>query len=186
MSKRKQNNISTTISSIVILLLVTMVIGFLFVYTDNFTTSLKSFYVTCGNDDFYSDRDNFTIVVGEDYKFDITTNINLTGMDSKYHVSVVPNNINKTTFSYSVDDNNYNYTDIESLMKGFSISTYEDYFILVATLDLPDIIKLYYPNQNIANVPTTLDTGIPYFRLVVESADNTETININFNLKSEK
>lgn len=186
MSKRKStNDFSTILSSIFILLLVVGVVGFLFIFTENFTTPLKNFYVTCGNDDFISDRENFDIVVGKEYKFEITTNINLSGTEKKYIVSVVPNEISTTTFSYNVDDKLCNYVDIQSLAKGFSIVAYDDYFVFTARNDLPEILKLYHGTQNIQNVPSVIDTDLPYFRLVVQSADLTETININFNLKSE-
>ena len=186
MSKRKStNDFSTILSSLIILLLVVGVVGFLFIYTENFTTPLKDFYVTCGNDDFISDRENFDIVVGKEYKFEITTNINVSGTEKKYIVSVVPNETSTTTFSYDVDGTQYNYVDIQSLAKGFSIVAYDDYFTLTARNDLPEILKFYHGTDTIENVPGAIDTDLPYFRLVVQSADLTETININFNLKSE-
>ena len=186
MSKRKstKTDFSTILSSLFILILVVGVVGFLFIFTENFTTPLKNFYVTCGNDDFISDRENFDIVVGKEYKFEITTNIDL-GTGKKYIVSVVPNETSTTTFSYTADGTQYNFVDIDNLIKGFNIVAYDDYFVLIAKNDLPDILKLYHGTHNIGNVPSVIDTDLPYFRLVIESADKTETININFNLKSE-
>lgn len=185
MSKRKStNDFSTILSSIFILLLVVGVVGFLFIFTENFTTPLKNFYVTCGNDDFISDRENFDIVVGKEYKFEITTNIDL-GTEKNYVVSVVPNVTSKTTFAFNVDGTQKQYADVESLAKGFVISASEDYFTIKATGDLKDILQVYYPTNNLTNVPTALNSDLPYFRLVVQSADLTETININFNIKSE-
>lgn len=186
MSKRKStNNFSAILSSLLILLLVGGVVGFLFVYTENFTTPLKDFSVTCGNDNFYSDRENFDIVVNKQYKFEIDTNINVSGTDSKYIVSVVPNETQSTAFTFNVDSESVNFADIKSLAKGFSIVAEEDYFVLTATMELNEILQLYYPASTITNVPTAIDTDLPYFRLVIQSADKTETININFNLKSE-
>jgi len=186
MSKRKStNNLSTLLSSIFILLLVVGVVGFLFIFTENFTTPLKNFYVTCGNDNIISDRENFDIVVGKEYKFEIKTNLDVDGTQNKYIVSVVPNETSTTAFTYDVDGTQYNYADLQTLAKGFSISAYEDYFIFVANMDLKDILQFYYPTSTISNVPTALDTDCPYFRLVIKSGDLTETININFNIKSE-
>jgi hypothetical protein len=185
MSKRKSNNFSTILSSFIILLLVAGVIGFLFVFTDNFTTPLKNFYVTCGNDDFIADRENFGIVVGKEYKFEITTNINVSGTDAKYIVSLVPNETSTTTFSYTANGTQKNFGDLESLIKGFSVVAYDDYFILVANMDLKGILEIYHPTQTLENVPTALNSDLPYFRLVIQSADLSETININFNIKSE-
>lgn len=183
--KNKDSSFSSALSAIILLLVAVVVIGFLFVRTENFTTPLKNFYVRVGNDDIIADRENFDIKVGKEYKFEIKTTISVSGSDTKYYVSVLPNETSTTTFSFSVGEETKNYADIESLAKGFSISAYEDYFVLVANLDLQDILSLYYPNQTLANVPTAINTKLPYFRLSVTSADKSETININFNLTSE-
>lgn len=184
--KESSNSFSAVLSSIIILLLVVGVLSFLFIRTENFTTPLKDFYVRVGNDDIIADRKNFDIIVGKEYKFEIKTTINVSGSDIKYYVSVLPNETSTTTFSYSVGEETKAYVDIENLTKGFSISAYDDYFVFIANFDLQDILSLYYPNQTLANIPTAIDTGLPYFRLVVQSSDKAETININFNLKSEK
>lgn len=186
MKKRKStNNFSAILSSLFILLLVGGAVGFLFIFTENFTTPLKNFYVTCGNDDFISDRENFDIILGKEYKFEVNTNINLSGNEKRYIVSVLPNETLTTAFAYSVDETQYNYADLQNLSKGFSLVAYEDYFVFTANLDLAEILQLYYPTQTISNVPTALDSDLPYFRLVIQSADKSETININFNIKSE-
>lgn len=186
MSKRKStNDFSTILSSIFILLLVVLVVGFLFIRTENFTTPLKNFYVRVGNDDIIADRENFDIVVGKEYKFEINSNVSLDGTENKYVVSVLPNNTISTNFIFGVDTERVEFSTIESLSKGFSISAYKDYFVLVANMDLQDILSLYYPSQTLTDIPTAINSGRPYFKLSVQSADKTETININFNLKSE-
>lgn len=187
MSKQRKstNNISSILSSIVLVLLVVFVVGFLFVYTDNLKTPLKNFYVTCGHDKIISDRENFDIIMNKEYKFEITTNIDIDGTNNKYIVSVVPNETNKTAFAYEIDGAQCNYAELENLTKGFSIVANENYFSFKATKDLLEILQLYHPAKTISNVPTALDSDLPYFRLVVQSADQTETININFNIKSE-
>lgn len=186
MSKRKstKTDFSTILSSLLILLLVVGVVGFLFIRTDNFTSPLKNFYVTCGNDDIMQDRDNFDIVIGKEYKFKVNTNIDV-GAENKYVVSVVPNETSKNSFTFKVDGKEYNFADIKTLTKGFAISTYEDYFTMTALNDMASILQLYFPTQTITDVPTTIDSGLIYYRLVIQSADYTETINVNFNLKSE-
>lgn len=184
MAKRKKDY--TTLSSIIIFMIVALVMGAIFILTENFTTPLKNFYVTCGNDDFYSDRDNFTMIVGKEYKFNITTNLDIDGTENKYIVSLVPNKVASTTFTYQADGNSYKYEDVTSLSKGFSIVAYKDYFVITPLLDLPEILKLYNGTDNVSGVPNAIDTNLPYFRLVVQSADLSETININFNIKSEQ
>lgn len=186
MSKRKStNSFSTILSSFIILLLVVGVVGFLFIFTENYTTPLKSFHITCENEDFIGDIENFDIVVGKEYKFEITTNINVEGNDNKCSVAIVPNDVEETNFTFTSNDTEIEFATIESLTKGFVLSAHDDYFTLTAKMDLTEIMGLYYPNTTISSCPTAIDSGIPYFRLVVTSVDQSKTININFNLKSE-
>ena len=71
------------------------------------------------------------------------------------------------------------------MTSAFEIKAFNNYFTFKATKDLSEILALNYPTQTITGCPTALDSGIPYFRLVITSADQTQEININFNLISE-
>ena len=55
----------------------------------------------------------------------------------------------------------------------------------VMNMDLSEILQLYYPSDTLLDVPTALDSDVPYFRLVVKVAGSDQVININFNLVSE-
>ena len=185
MSKKADNKFSTTISSLAIMLLVVLVIGFLFFRTDNFTTGLKTFYVKNGGNTFIGDYANFSIVKGKEYKFEIVSNLDdITNSEKEYTVSIVPNT-NVSDFKFLVDDSEHSFHEITSLTKSFQITAYSDYFILIANKDMQDILQEFYYNQTISNCPTAIDTNIPYFRLVVTStSDEVVEININFNIKS--
>ena len=167
-----------------IMLLVVLVIGFLTFRTDNFTTGLKNFYVKNGNTEFMGTFDNFDIVKDKEYRFDVYTTIDSENT-ANYVVSVIPNVTESTTFNYIVDGTEYNYGDLKSITKGFSIVTYDNYFIFKATNDLLQIIELYYPSQAVSDVPTAIDTNLSFFTLKISSVDLSEEININFNIKSE-
>ena len=182
--KKTDNKFATMLSSFMIMLLVVLVVGFLFFRTDNFTTGLKNFYVSNGNTEFVGNYSNFNIVKDKEYKFNVHTTLDIQN-GAKYTVSVVPNSNETTVFNYIVDGTEYSYADLVSLTKGFSISTYDNYFIFTATMDLPQIIELYYPSQAVSEVPTTLNSGLPYFTLKISSTTTAEEINISFNIKSE-
>lgn len=188
MSYRKstKSNFASILSSLVILMLVALVVGFLFVRTDGLTTGYKQFYVQCGNDTFMQDRENFSIVLGREYKFDIhNESDSITRQESSYQVKVVPNAISSTTFSFSVDGTTYNYGDLTSLSSQFVINAYDDYFTFKAIDDLTEIMQDKYNTENVVGCPTALNSGLPYFRIVITNVDNSENININFNIKSE-
>lgn len=178
-----KKDLPSVISAVLILLLAVLCFSFLSSFTDNFTTPLKDFYVVCGNDSIMNDRENFDIVVGKTYKFEVVNTLG-DGKDD-YVVSVVPNQSSVASFTYKVDETEVKYQDMTNLGKGFILVPHEDYFTLTATKDLSDILQLYYPNGTLADVPTALDSDVPYFRLVVKVAGSEQVININFNLVSE-
>lgn len=183
MSKRKSTNFSTILSSFLILLLVVGVVGFLFIFTDNFTTDVKTFYVKCNNTTFIGNYENFDIVKDKEYKFDV---VNTFGIDNQLEISVVPNtSIEESSFEFYANNIYHQYCYEDSLTSAFEIKAYNNYFTFKATKDLNEIISLNYPTQTITGCPVALDSGIPYFRLVISSDDLTQEININFNLISE-
>ena len=180
MKRKSTNNLSSFISSLMILMLVGLVVGFLFLSTNNFTTGAKSFYLKCGSNTMFNDVENFNILMNKEYRFYVNTP---DGTNNNFIVSVVPNK--KADFKFLPNGYPANFSETKSLSKGFSIVTYEKYFTLTATMDLIDILNLYYSVQNLIEVPTAIDSGIPYFKLVITAPELGETININFNIKSE-
>lgn len=185
MSKKVKvkKDISSALSAVAMLLLVLFFIGFLFTFTDNLTTPLKDFYVRWSNDDIMNDRENFDIVKGKEYKFEVVNTLG-NGKDG-YVVSVVPNKSAVASFTFRAGETDVNYQDIENLGKGFTLIPYDDYFTFTANKDLQEILQLYYPDKTVSGVPTALNSDIPYFRLVVKTSDSKQVININFNLASE-
>lgn len=182
MKRKSTKNVSQFISSSLILLVVIFAVGFLFYFTNNFTTELKVFYVKYGNKTFVDDEMNYTIMKDKEYKFEV---VNMLGNDETYKISIIPNETSATAFTFKTDNEEKSYGDIEDLARGFIITAYDNYFIFKATKDLPEILSLYYQTSTLTDIPTAIDTDLPYFRLVISSSDMTEIININFNIKSE-
>lgn len=181
--KRKSNEkTSKAISNFMIMLVVMLSLGFLFVFTNNFTTPLKNFYVTCGKVVFTHEFENYNLTLGKEYKFEIHNT--LEGEDSGYLILIKPNITKETDFKFKVDDVETNFSDVQSLAKGFSLIIYHDYFTLTANMDLPEILQLYYPDSTLTDIPTVVDTKLPAFTLSISSSDMSETINIHFNLTS--
>ena len=179
MAKRKKD-FSTAITSFTILLVVIVVVGFLAIFTDNFSSDLKCFYVKYGSDTIIDDRENFSMLLNREYEFEVE---NTMTENNGYIVKIIPNEVQN--FTFQVDGVDKQYKDLSSLAKGFTIIADEDGFKITATMDLPKILQLYHNNNTLTNVPSALNTGKPYFRLVIMTSDFSEEININFNIKSE-
>lgn len=183
--RKSTNNISSVLSSLSILMLVVVVVGFLFYRTDGFTTAYKQFYLVCGDDNIVGNRDNMPIKLNEEYRFDIVNKIaGLIDDDSNYVVKIVPKIDEKTNFTFIVDNEEKTYGDIESLTKCFELRLYTNYFILKATTDLPNMLQDLYSVDSVSNCPNIIDTATPYFTLIVmKGADE---ISINLSLESER
>ena len=183
MKRKSTSNTSNVISSFVIMLVVLLSLGFLFVFTNKFTTPLKNFYVSCGNVVFTHEFENFNLEMNREYKFKVHNT--LESKDSGYTVLVKPNITDKTSFTFKVDGTETKYSDIYSLSKGFSIVAYEDYFTLSANMDLPEILQLYYPGSSLTDIPSVVDTDLPCFTLQISSQSTEDVILVHFNLISE-
>ena len=183
MAKSKKKSKIATILSLVVI--VVFLLGFLVFFTDNFDTDLKQFYVRCGNDVIVADRDNFSIKINEEYKFEVGSELeDLTGK-TEYVVSVIPNITSSTVFTFKANDTPIDYEDISSLTKGFDINAYDGYFTFKATKDLQDILQMYYKGQTLTDVPTYIDSNLSYISLVVQSLKSEDFVRINLLLKSE-
>lgn len=179
-NRKSTNSISTLLSSFLILILVVGVVGFLFIFTNNFSTDVKTFYIKQENDLIISDRENYEITVGKEYKFEITT---ILGDTENFEISVVPNtNVNESLFEFIVNGAYHQFAYENDITKGFDMKAYENYFTFSANKDLGEILQMNYPNKTISKCPTAFNTNIPYFRLVVKNIDTQETININFSI----
>lgn len=184
MKKMKvKKDMSSALSAVIILILAILCFSFLYTFTDKFTAPLKDFYVVCGNDDIMNDRENFDIVKGKTYKFEVVNTLG-DGKDD-YVVSIVPNTNTVATFTFKAGETEKSFQDMTNLGKGFALDTHDGYFTLTAYKDLSEILQLYYPSDTLSGIPTALDSDVPYFRLVVKVAGSDQVININFNLVSE-
>ena len=181
MKIKNDSSFATILSSLVILLLVVTAVGFLYIFTDSFTTDLKNFYVKYGNDTIIADRENYDIVIGKEYKFEVINTLDKN--ENGFVVSITPNE--KANFVFKVDGVDTEFMSLDNLVKGFYLVGYENYFVFSANMDLQEILELYFWGQNLTEVPTALNTDIPYFTLSISTKDMTQTININFNLISE-
>lgn len=164
--------------------MVVFVVGFLFLFTNNFTTDIKTFYLKIDDTQVITDFIDYEFVKDKEYKISIVEPIT---QGSIYNISVVPNSSDsKCIFSFQADNVLKDYTYISSLTDGFNIQLFDNYFIFSATKDLNEVLQLKYPDKELTGVPeTAIDTGIRYFTLLVEKKDSNQCIKINFKLVSE-
>lgn len=174
---KKSNSI---VSSIVIVVLVFLCIGFFSVFTNGFTTGLKTFYLTYNGERIINNRKDFEIFIGDSYKFDVKYTL---GGNAGYEVKVLPTDDRNLDFDFIVNGQIEHFSEVQDLTKGFLIEKNEDSFILSATKDIDEILRTVYGTDNMTEVESVVDTGKIYFTLQVMSVDGKSSVEIDFHLR---
>lgn len=187
MKQKTRQRITTAtnaIVAIVIVLLLLSVVGFFAFFTNNFTSDFKTFYVKVRGETILNDKEHYEIAVNEEYHFDIGYTLGFLNKDKKlgYHVKIAPNITDETKFDFTVNSVKYGYEGETDLTQGFDIKQYDDYFTLMATKDLLDILQMLYPDKALTDIPNAIDSDKDYFTLLIYSEDETTRIAINFEL----
>ncbi len=179
---KKTSKISTFIYSLVVLLIVVAFIGFLFFRTDNFTTGLKNFYVSCNDENFMGNQLNYNVTIGKTYNFEIHNSTDdLFDNEGVYYVQVIPNE--SYDFVFTCDNVKKNFKDVDSLSEYFYIDCADNFFTFKADdTELSEMFSKYYSTDNIQDCPIAIDSGKAYFCLSI-SNNNGDSIKINFNLR---
>ena len=170
--KRKQG-FSSILFPLILLVFVFTVMSFFIVKTESFTTTMKSFYVTVGDDDIYSNREVFEMSLNKSYTFEIKDNFNLDSSNSNYSISIIPNK-DIADFNFKSNDTDISFHSVNSLSAGFKVTYNDNEFTLTPLYDLTEILGMLY--DNVADVPDDVNA---YYRLVIDSNSTTDSIYIN-------
>jgi hypothetical protein len=173
---KRSQGLSSILSALLIFIIAITIVGTLTVRTDTFSTTMKSFYVTCGDDDFYGDREHYKIQVDKTYTFEVKDNLKIDSSESNFIVSIVPNK-SLEDFNFKSKGTEVSFHSIRSLGAGFTVTSDGNIFTLQTAYTLSEILGLLY--EDVTDVPTD---NKPYLRLVITSSDGTDVININFSI----
>ena len=175
--KRKQG-FSSILFALILLVIVFTAMSFIIVKTESFTTPIKSFYVSVGDDDIYSNRELFEMSINKSYTFEIKDNLNLDSSNSNYSISIIPNK-DITDFNFKGNGKDISFHSVNSLSAGFSVTYNDNEFTLTPLYDLDEVLGMLY--DNVMDVPTDIKA---YYRLVIDSNSTTDSIYINLLVNS--
>ena len=184
MAKRKSTKIASVIAIVLLLVLFVGGVSILFKETDNFNTSLGSLYVEIDGVRITADKDNHVIFYGQECRVNVGYTLAFDEKEKGYEVCVVPNATGATDFDFLVGDDLFAYSGIDDLSEGFNLQKYEDFFTIKATYDLPVMIKDIFNEDEVAGVPSTVNSNVPYYKMVISSEDKSQQIAITFQLAS--
>lgn len=187
MARRAKIDFGEIIVYVLLLMLLAFVGAFLARFTNNFTSDFKTFYVVCDyeREEIINDKENYVLGTNMGYRFDVKYTLEFLQKDEKklgYHVKILPNTTETTDFDFSVNGNDYPYSGEKDLTSCFDIELYDEYFTFKATKDLSDMLSMLYLYEPVTNAPKAIDSGIPYFLMLISSEDYETELRIAFQL----
>lgn len=185
-AKKKVLTFGKVLTYVLLLLLVVGMIGFFALFTNGFTSDLKSFYVEFNGKKILTQNNNLALDCDKELRFDIKYTFDVfAGKDSEpkgYSVQIVPNITAETNFDFTVDGQIYSFAGEKDLTSAFNIVEYDTYFTLnlPSTLTLQQVLQAVYGNAKTVTVDNA-KSNLKYYRLVITSYDGTVSYSIFFN-----
>lgn len=186
MSNKRSDSIISKISYTIIVifvgLLLLLFICFFAKFTNGFTSSFATFYVEYDGKTIASDKPGYVFELGKKYDFKVGYTLGFLNNEEKtFSVEVIPNITDKTDFNYMLSSETHNFSSIKSLTSYFDIEGNENGFTFSASKTLEQMVAQYH-NNDVIGVPAVNESSVDYLKLVISSEDNSQQINLTFNL----
>lgn len=186
--ERKANFFVIAITIVVVLLLAS-VIAFIAYFTNNFSTSLTTFYVQHGATEYRRDTGKMKFETGVYYTFRCEYPLGFPKNEKgeHYKVSVEINEAGKE-LAYTVNERPTTfYPKSPDISGSFEIVQGEDSFTfrIPEGTTLESILTKAYEGNEVKDIPEVDFTAKDYFSLVVKSYDESTIIRIGFGFSSE-
>lgn len=180
-----KNKIVKAISALLVFLLCVGIFAMVARFTNGFTEDFKTFYITYNGKKLFSSDNQFFLAREEEHRFDVTYVFEFLDDDEEpnkdYNVKIIPNVDDKTDFTFTIDGEEYAYSEVGELTKGFLLDKQDTYFILSLTKDtcLESVLEGVYGKD--VDAPKDEYCPSPYlYTLVITSYDESVTYFIDF------
>lgn len=175
---------------VLLILLVAVIIGFIFKFTNGFNEDMKTFYIEYSGKyskhiQILTTENEMTFEKGTPHRFDVKYVFDKDGEEPKgYKVKIVPNMTRD--FDYTVDGERYLFSKLGDLTDIFAPVKYDSYFELNIGEDLSfEGVLMKAQGGNSISVSQDAFKSNPYpFKLQISSYNGKVTYNINFTFSS--
>ena len=145
----------------------------------------KTFSVTYNGEDIFTKDGKIYFTYGEEYLFNVayTYEFSTDNENTDYSVKIVPNVDEDTDFTFTVDGEEMQYSNVGDLTSGFTLDKQAEYFTLAIpeSASLASILQAVYGEA--VEAPSAEDCPSPYlYTLVVSSYDESATYYLDFAL----
>lgn len=178
--KKKGGSFASIFTYTIVVLLLVGVVGLLSVFTDSFTTNLRTFYVEYNGKALVKNNDSLTLECNKDLKF----NLHFLDENQDYNVEIIPCG----SFGYTFDGNDSaRYENIIETIPTdlYSVSKTDDGFVLrLEEFSIMTVLKKYHGADSNIVLPEGFNLFGSYYALVISFAGQEESYKIVFDLKS--
>lgn len=181
MSNRKATSAFKILSYIILALVLVFVGGFLFTYTNGFSSDFKTFYVEHNGQKIMTNINNYVVSTNEKTRFNVNYTFGFLNKSEPkaFNVKVVPNVSNNNDFDFTIDGKTYAYFGETDLTSCFCIEIFDGYFTLQSPKNMQELLQMLYPDKTVVSPKDYLRGD--YFTLIISSYDGNSTLYIGFN-----
>ena len=175
------NKATKIINYILLILAVITVIGVVAHFTNGFTSDFKTFYVTVDGKDVMTSSGGYKVTTEKPLQVDVKYTFNFATDETKdYSVKIVPNKIENSDFTYTVDGESKSFQSETNISNGFEIVKGEKSFTVTPKGEtIVEVLSAIYGKE----ITDCESKGYnDMFTLVVTSYNGEATVKLNFSL----
>ena len=177
-----KTKIGQVVSYIVILLVIVAVIGVFAYFTNGFTSDFKTFYVSVNGKDVMISGSGYAISENEPLSVDVKYTFGAFNKnDTKdYSVKIIPNKIENSDFTYTVDGESKSFQSETDLTAAFEIEKGEKSFTVKPKgKSLTEVLTVFYGTE----VTDCENKGYTdMFTIIVTSYNGEASVKLNFTI----
>lgn len=173
------NKATKIITYILLVLAVITVIGVVAHFTNGFTSDFKTFYVTVDGKDVMTSSGGYKVTTEKPLQVDVKYTFNFaTDATKNYSVKIVPNKIENSDFTYTVDGESKSFQSQTDLTAAFAIDKGEKSFTVKPKgKSLTEVLTAFYGTE----VTDCENKGYTdMFTIIVTSYNGEASVKLNF------
>ena len=177
-----KSKIGQVVSYIVILLVIVAVIGVFAHFTNGFTSDFKTFYVSVDGKDVMISGNGYVISKNEPLSVDVKYTFGSFNKNETkdYSVKIIPNKIENSDFTYTVDGESKSFQSETDLTAAFEIDKGEKFFTVKPKgKSLTEVLTAFYGTE----VTDCENKGYTdMFTIIVTSYNGEASVKLNFTI----
>ncbi len=179
------NKATKIITYILLVLVVIAVIGVVAHFTNGFTSDFKTFYVSVNGKDVMTSQSGYVITENEPLEVDVKYTFGAFNKNETkgYSVKIVPNKIENSDFTYTVDGESKSFQSETDLTAAFEIGKGEKSFTVTPKgKSLTEVLTAFYGKE----VADCENKGYAdMFTIVVTSYNGEASVKLNFTVEGK-